>query len=67
AEVVYVGEDQVEVGSARIEASIYEIRGSGGPAIVIWISADGVVLMMQDAAMPEQRMELVEFKKFASF
>lgn len=67
AEVAYVGEDQVEVGSARIETSIYEIRGLGGPAIVIWISGEGVVMMMQDAAKPEQRMELVEFKKFAKF
>ncbi len=67
ANVAYIGEDQVEVGATRLGASIYEIRGPGGPAIVIWISAEGVVLMMQDAAKPEQRMELVEFKKFAAF
>lgn len=67
ADVAYIGEDQVDVGAARIEASIYEIRGPGGPAIVIWISPDGVVLMMQDAGKPDQRMELVEFKKFAAF
>lgn len=67
AQVAYVGEDQVEVDGARLPASIYEVRGSDFPAIMVWISAEGVVLMMQDSAKPEQRMELVEFKKFGAF
>jgi hypothetical protein len=67
AQVAYVGEDMVEVSGNKLEASIYEIRGGSAPAIVVWISAEGVVLMMQDASKPEQRMELVEFKKLAAF
>lgn len=67
AEVTYVGEDQVEVEGRPIPASIYEIRGTGVPSITVWISPDGVVLMMQDVAKPDQRMELVEFKKLSPF
>jgi len=67
AEVTYVGEDQVDIAGQPIPASIYEIRGTGVPSITVWISPDGVVLMMQDVAKPDQRMELVEFKKLSSF
>jgi hypothetical protein len=65
AQVAYVGEDIVELKGAKIPASIYEVRGTESPAIVVWLSADGVVLAMQDAAKPDQRMELVEFTKLA--
>ena len=67
AQVTYVGEDQVEISGLKLAASIYEIRGPTVPGIVVWISAEGVVLMMQDSGKPEQRMELVEFKKLAAF
>ncbi|HUR37529.1 MAG TPA: hypothetical protein VM009_06910 [Terriglobales bacterium] len=67
AEVAYVGEDVLEISGSKLAASIYEIRGKNVPAIVVWISTEGVVLMMQDAAKPEQRMELVEFKKVTAF
>lgn len=67
AEVTYVGEDQVEIEGRPIPASIYEIRGADVPSITVWISPDGVVLMMQDVAKPDQRMELVEFKKLSAF
>ncbi len=67
AQVGYVGEDVVEIHGAKVPAWIYEIRGTESPAIVVWLSADGVVLMMQDAAKPDQRMELVEFTKLAPF
>jgi hypothetical protein len=67
ADVAYVGEDVLEISGNKLAASIYEIRGKNVPAIVVWISTEGVVLMMQDAAKPEQRMELVEFKKVSAF
>ncbi|HUS19924.1 MAG TPA: hypothetical protein VMZ25_09755 [Terriglobales bacterium] len=67
AEVAYVGEDVVEISGSKVPANIYEIRGQDVPAIIVWLSSEGVVLMMQDAAKPDQRMELVEFKKLAAF
>lgn len=67
AEVTYVGEDQVEVEGKPLPASIYEIRGTDVPSITVWISPEGVVLMMQDVAKPDQRMELVEFRKLSAF
>lgn len=67
AQVTYVGEDVVELQGAKIPASIYELRGTESPAIVVWLSPEGVVLAMQDAAKSDQRMELVEFTKFAPF
>lgn len=67
SQVAYVGEDQVEVQGTRYLASIYEIRAPNAPVIMAWLSPEGVVLMMQDAAKPEQRMELVEFKRLGPF
>jgi hypothetical protein len=65
AQVSYVGEDLVEVHQAKVPAGIYEIKTADAPTINVWLSADGVVLMMQDSTRPEQRMELVEFTKLA--
>jgi hypothetical protein len=67
AEVAYVGDDVVEISGSKLPANIYEIRGKDVPAIIVWLSAEGVVLMMQDAAKSDQRMELVEFKRLATF
>lgn len=67
AQVTYVGEDVVELQGAKIAASIYELRGTESPAIVVWLSSEGVVLAMQDVSKSDQRMELVEFTKFVPF
>jgi hypothetical protein len=67
-EVEYQGDDQVEIAGQKIAAGIYEIRvPEVVPSILIWMSNEGVVLAMQDAARPDQRMELTEYKQHAKF
>ena len=67
AEVQYVGDDVIDVGGKKIHADIYELKSADTPAILMWISAEGVVILMQDSQKPDQRLELVEYKKLAAF
>lgn len=67
-EVEYQGDDQVEVAGQKIAAGIYEVRvPKVVPSILLWMSNEGVILAMQDAARPDQRMELTEYKQYAKF
>lgn len=67
-EAEYQGDDQMEVAGQKIAASIYEIRlPKVVPSILLWVSNEGIVLAMQDAARPDQRMELTEYKQHAKF
>jgi hypothetical protein len=65
AEVQYVGDDQVAIGSQRLNASIFELKARDAiPDMLVWISADGLVLALQDSAKQEQRMELTQFTRY---
>ena len=71
AEVQYVGDDEVTVGNEKIPAAIYELKatntGIQGITIsgtLIWTSYEGIVLKLQDSNMPDQRIELVEYKRY---
>ena len=71
AEVQYVGDDEVSIGGEKISASIFElkapntgIQGVTIPGTLIWTSGEGVVLALQDSNKPEQRIELVEYKRY---
>jgi hypothetical protein len=68
AEVEYQGDDQLEIAGQKINASIYEIRvPKVVPSILLWVSNEGIVLAMQDAARPDQRMELTEYTPHVKF
>ncbi|MCU1305591.1 MAG: hypothetical protein JWN45_286 [Acidobacteriaceae bacterium] len=67
AEVQYIGEDEIDVSGERIPASIFEMKTKTMPNIMVWLSPEGVVLVMQGSSKPEQRMELTKFTKFAKF
>ena len=68
AEVQYVGEDQIEVSGQRFSASIFELKSPHAiPPVMVWISSEGIVLSIQDSTKQEQRMDLVEFKKYGKF
>jgi hypothetical protein len=67
ADVQYVGDDQVEVGGTKVEASIIELKAKSIPGMLMWLSADGIILALQDSTKSDQRMELVKFTKFAKF
>jgi len=74
AQVQYVGEDTIVIGAEKIPASIFELKAlhTGIPNVsipgtLIWTSAEGVVLALQDSDKPEQRIELVEYKKYGKF
>ena len=68
ADVQYVGDDELQVGDQKISANIYELKApSAIPSMLVWVSSEGVVLAMQDSSRPEQRMDLVEFKRYAKF
>jgi hypothetical protein len=67
ADVQFVGEDQVEVGGAKMDASIVELKAESIPGMLMWMSSEGVVLAVQDSSKAEQRMELVKFTKFVKF
>jgi hypothetical protein len=65
ARVSYVGDDQLELAGARQPVSIYELKAEGKiPDMMVWISEDGVVYAIQDSSHSEQRLELVEFKRY---
>jgi hypothetical protein len=66
-DVQYVGEDQLEVDSQKLDASIFELKAKSIPGMLMWMSADGVVLALQDSSKADQRMELVKFKQYAKF
>jgi hypothetical protein len=67
ADVQFVGQDQLEVGGAKMDASIVELKAESIPGMLMWLSPEGVVLAVQDSSKAEQRMELVKFTKFAKF
>lgn len=74
AEVQYVGDDEVSVRGEKIPAAIYElkaintgIQGVTIPGTLIWTSNEGVVLALQDSNKPDQRIELVEYKRYGKF
>ena len=65
AEVQFVGDDQIEVDGRKQPASIYELRSSSSfPPMLVWVAPDGVVYAVQDSNRPDQRLELVDFKRF---
>jgi hypothetical protein len=74
AQVQYVGEDSVSIGGEKIAASIFELKAQDTgipnvsiPGTLIWTSTEGVVLALQDSDKPEQRIELVQYKKYGKF
>jgi len=74
AQVQYVGEDTVAISGEKIPASIFELKAPNTgipnvsiPGTLIWTSAEGIVLALQDSDKPEQRIELVEYKKYGKF
>jgi hypothetical protein len=74
ADVQYVGDDEVSIGGEKIAASIFELKspntgipGVTIPGTLIWTSSEGVVLALQDSNKPEQRIELVEYKRYGKF
>src|SRR5205823_12670804 len=74
AQVQYVGEDSVSIDTEKIPASIFELRapntgvpGISIPGTLIWTSAEGVVLALQDSDKPDQRIDLVEYKRYGKF
>lgn len=74
AEVQYVGDDEVSISGEKIPAAIFELKapntgiaGVSIPGTLIWTSNEGVVLALQDSNRPEQRIELVEYKRHGKF
>lgn len=68
AEVSYVGDDEVSVGSVKYPTSIFELKAEGKiPTMLLWMTADGMVLQIQDASQPEQRMNMVELTRYGKF
>jgi hypothetical protein len=64
AEVDYVGDDQIEIGERKYDSSIFELKAQDAiPGMLVWVSAEGIVLALQDSSKTEQRMELVEYRK----
>ncbi|MEE8201895.1 MAG: hypothetical protein V3R29_12100 [Candidatus Acidoferrales bacterium] len=66
AEVQFLGEETVEVAAGTHRATKFEVRTQVFN-ILVWLSEDGLMLAMQQSSKPEQRMELVRFKKHADF
>ena len=64
AKVEYIGEDKITVQQVVYNASVYELRSVSFPAITLWLGAGGIPLQMQDSGKPEQRIELLQLKKF---
>lgn len=68
AQVTYVGDDQVDLAEGRQAVSIYELKAEGKiPDMLVWISDEGVVYAIQDSSHPEQRLELIEIKRYGRF
>src|SRR5437588_2719243 len=70
AQVQYVGEDSVSIDTEKIPASNFELKatntgveGISIPGTLIWTSAEGVVLALQDSNQPDQRIDLVKYKR----
>lgn len=60
----YLGPEMVSVAKQQFEARKFELGpGELSAGLVVWISADGILLAMEDAKKPEQRMELKRFEK----
>jgi hypothetical protein len=67
AEVQFVGDDLLEVNGRREAASIFELKAAGMiPAMLVWVSEEGLVYAIQDSSRPEQRMELTTFQRFGT-
>ena len=68
ADVSYVGDDEVDVAGVKHQTSIFELKAEGKiPTMLLWVSSDGIVLQIQDASRPEQRMDMVELTKYGKF
>jgi hypothetical protein len=67
-EVEYVGDDQIDIGGVKHNASIFELKSAGAiPSMLLWLAPDGIVLALQDSTKAEQRMELTAYKKYGKF
>jgi len=65
AQVAYVGDDQLDLAEGKHTVSIYELKAEGKiPDMLVWISDEGIVYAIQDSSHPEQRLELVEIKRY---
>lgn len=68
AEVSYVGDDEVEVGGQKYNTNIFELKAEGKfPTMLLWVTTEGIVLQIQDASEPEQRMNMMEFTRYGKF
>jgi hypothetical protein len=62
--VEFLGTEQVKVAGRLWNASKYLVKPGALPSLVFWRSKEGVLLALQDAKKPEQRMELIRYKEY---
>jgi len=68
AQVIYKGQESIHSMDQTFLADKYEIQNPGQfPDMMIWVSAEGVTLAMEDSTKPDQRMMLMRYKKYLDF
>ena len=63
----YEGAEQIQVGGQSWNAERFEIAPHPFSPITIWISSEGILLALQDARKPEQRIELKSSRMYRDF
>ncbi len=66
-QVRYLGSEQVKLAGETWNAEKFLIQPGPFTPVSVWLSPEGLMLAMEDAKNPEQRIELVRYKKYANF
>jgi hypothetical protein len=63
----FEGTEQIKMEGQIWDAHRVEFLPEPYDPVTIWLSSEGLLLALQDAKMPEQRIELRKFRKYRDF
>jgi len=62
--VEFLGTERIKMAGRAWEARKFLVKPGELPSMVVWRSKEGVLLAVEDAKKPEQRMELIRYKEY---